>query len=287
MNSPVVSVLMTAYNREPYIAEAIESVLNSTFGDFELIIVDDRSKDRTVEIARAYAAKDSRIRVYVNEKNLGDYPNRNKAASYARGKYLKYLDSDDKIEAFGLAYCIDAMERTPDAALGMISYHDLGSANPVCLQSETIVREHFFSRQHLVIGPTGSIFRRDRFEELGGFDTRFGVASDVFFNTRMAARSPVVLLPQLFFYYREHEGQEKNNDKGYLRFGYLSFKELMEKGGLPLKKEEIDFLSRKLQKRHAVNLTRYLLKSRDWSGFRQVMRETGFSFSDILRGYFR
>ena len=65
--SPIVSVLMTAYNREKYIAAAIESVLASTLTDFELIIVDDGSRDRTVEIAKTYAAKDTRIKLYVNE----------------------------------------------------------------------------------------------------------------------------------------------------------------------------------------------------------------------------
>ena len=84
------SVLMTAYNRELYIAEAIESVLASTYQDFELIIVDDGSKDKTVAIAKKYESKDSRVKVFVNEQNLGDYPNRNKAASFASGKDIKH-----------------------------------------------------------------------------------------------------------------------------------------------------------------------------------------------------
>lgn len=90
-----ISVLMTAYNREKYISQSIESVLSSTHNDFELIIVDDCSKDKTVEIAKWYEKTDSRIRVYVNEENLGDYPNRKKAVTFASGKYIKYLDSDD------------------------------------------------------------------------------------------------------------------------------------------------------------------------------------------------
>ena len=79
MGLPLVSILMTCYNREKYIGEAIESVLASSYTNLELIIVDDHSSDNTVGIARAYAAKDSRVNVYVNELNLGDYPNRNKA----------------------------------------------------------------------------------------------------------------------------------------------------------------------------------------------------------------
>ncbi len=74
-NLPLVSVLMTVYNREKYIAEAIESVLASSYTNFELIIVDDGSKDHSVEIAQKYEAQDHRIKVYVNEQNLGDYSN--------------------------------------------------------------------------------------------------------------------------------------------------------------------------------------------------------------------
>ncbi|MBN2572301.1 MAG: glycosyltransferase family 2 protein, partial [Ignavibacteriales bacterium] len=85
MDTPLVSVLMTVYNREKYISEAIESVIKSTFKNWELIIVDDQSKDNSFEIAKCYENKDERIRVFINDKNLGDYPNRNKAASYARG----------------------------------------------------------------------------------------------------------------------------------------------------------------------------------------------------------
>src|ERR1700730_17371732 len=97
-----VSLLMTAYNREKYIGQAIESVIASTFQNWELIIVDDGSKDKTVELAREYERSDSRIKVYLNEKNLGDYPNRNQAASYARGKYIKYIDADDSLYYWGL-----------------------------------------------------------------------------------------------------------------------------------------------------------------------------------------
>src|SRR6186713_1635409 len=103
---PLVSVLMTSYNREKYISDAIESVLASTYVNFEVIVVDDCSKDRTVELARSYAERDSRIKIYENEKNLGDYPNRNRAATYAKGKYLKYIDADDYIYPWGLELLI-------------------------------------------------------------------------------------------------------------------------------------------------------------------------------------
>jgi glycosyltransferase involved in cell wall biosynthesis len=285
--TPLVSVLMTAYNREAFIGEAIESVLASTYRNFELIIVDDMSKDRTIDIAKKYAAKDDRIRVYVNERNLGDYPNRNRAASYARGKYLKYLDSDDKIYDFGLGYCVEQMERSPECGIGMIVHYDMGVEDSVCWSSEKVVHEHFFTRQYLWIGPSGTIIRRDKFEALGGFESRFGVASDMYFNIRIASLSPVLLLQKPFFFYREHQGQEKNNEKGYLKFGYLYFKELMEKGELPLPKNEVHFLFRKMKKRHSINLTRHIFRTKDWRSFRQLMKDTHFGFSDLLSSYFK
>ncbi|MGN6475677.1 MAG: glycosyltransferase family 2 protein, partial [Flavipsychrobacter sp.] len=120
-NAPLVSVLMTSYCREKYIANAIESVLASTYVNFELIIVDDGSTDKTVEIAQSYAAKDKRIKFFVNEKNLGDYPNRNRAASLASGKYLKYVDSDDYIYPHGLQVLVSMMEANPEAGWGLCS----------------------------------------------------------------------------------------------------------------------------------------------------------------------
>ena len=99
---PIVSILTTVYNREKYLAACLDSVLASGYKDWELIIVDDVSSDASVAIAKSYEQKDARIKVYVNDKNLGDYPNRNKAASYAKGKYIKYLDADDIIYPHGL-----------------------------------------------------------------------------------------------------------------------------------------------------------------------------------------
>ena len=116
MNNPIASILTTVYNREKYIAACIDSVLASSYQDWELIIVDDVSTDASVAIAQSYEQKDPRIKVYVNEKNLGDYPNRNKAASYAKGKYLKYLDADDIIYPHGLEVMVHTMEQFPEAA---------------------------------------------------------------------------------------------------------------------------------------------------------------------------
>src|SRR5580765_8017685 len=141
-DQPFVSVLMTAYNRENFIAEAIESVLSCSYKNFELIIVDDNSVDNTINIIRQYAVNDSRIRFFSNEKNLGDYPNRNKAASYAKGEYIVYLDSDDKMLQDGLEHCIFAMKSFPEAGIGM--YWPYSKGEGFLLTSKEAFMEHFF-----------------------------------------------------------------------------------------------------------------------------------------------
>lgn len=90
-----VSVVMPAYNAERTISEAIESVLQQTYQDFELIVVDDASTDRTLQIAVDYGKKNSKIRVLENMSNFGVAVTRNHGIEKARGKYIALLDSDD------------------------------------------------------------------------------------------------------------------------------------------------------------------------------------------------
>ncbi len=92
---PKVSVIMPVYNRERYVAQAIESVLNQTFGDFELLIVDDGSSDHSPEIIEDYAKKDKRIRCAFHKENRGVSAARNTALETARGDWIAVIDSDD------------------------------------------------------------------------------------------------------------------------------------------------------------------------------------------------
>ena len=96
MNQPLISVIMSTYNDELYIEESLQSILNQTLADFELIIYDDCSSDHTVEKIRAF--QDSRIQLICNEENCGLTKNLNKGLRIAKGKYIQFIDSDDWIE---------------------------------------------------------------------------------------------------------------------------------------------------------------------------------------------
>lgn len=94
---PEVSVLIPAYNVEPYIRECLDSVLDQTLQNFEIICVDDASTDRTLEILREYEAADERIHVFCHEENRGQSCGRNHALEKASGEYVYMLDADDRI----------------------------------------------------------------------------------------------------------------------------------------------------------------------------------------------
>lgn len=95
MRHDLVSIIMPAYNSGKYISESIESIQAQTYKNWELLVVDDCSKDSTVEIIQKYAADDNRIRLLHNEKNSGAAISRNYALREAKGKWIAFLDSDD------------------------------------------------------------------------------------------------------------------------------------------------------------------------------------------------
>jgi glycosyltransferase involved in cell wall biosynthesis len=284
--SPVVSVLMTCYNREKYIAEAIESVLSSAFKDFELIISDDNSKDRSLEIATTYAAKDSRIRVYHNTENHGDYPHRNKIASYARGEFIMFCDSDDKFYPESIGYCVHAMRKFPEASIGMCYLSNDRGEEPFVMGSAEAIGQHFFSRPFLTIGPGGTIIRKAFFNKIGGYPEKYGPANDMYFNLKAASASPVVLLPWIFLYYRIHAEQEQNNVYGYMHFNYRYQADALKELELHITGKEKRRLDLKNKRRFAVNFLRtFFIHGRPKKAL-SLWPKAQFTIQDFLLGIF-
>ncbi len=263
---PLVSVLITAYNRAEYISFAIESVLASTYSNFELIIVDDASTDETVNIAKQHAAKDDRIKLYVNEKNLGDYPNRNKGASYATGKYLKYVDSDDYIYPNGLEIMVDSMEQFPEAGFGLCSLKpDPAKPFPFMLQPLQAYEYHFFGPGLFHRGPLTAIFLKNGFEAAGGFKS-VRMVSDTDMWHRMGLKFPVVLMPEGIVWQRIHEKQELSDSKNFMvedakiKWQYLLDPEC------PLTKEQL----KRIRKMRVKRYTGFVLSAIKHFNFKQI-----------------
>ena len=109
---PKVTVFIPVFNREPYVGDAIESVLHQDFTDFEILLIDDGSTDRSVEIMRAYT--DPRVRIVCNDDNLGIPRTRNRGLELARGEYIALLDSDDRAATTRLQKQVDFLDNHPD-----------------------------------------------------------------------------------------------------------------------------------------------------------------------------
>ena len=106
-----VSVVINMYNSEKYLRKCIDSVLAQTFTDFELILVNDGSKDHSLDICKEYAEKDKRIRI-VDKENGGLADARNAGLDAAKGKYLEFIDADDWIEPDLLEKCVTKLHET-------------------------------------------------------------------------------------------------------------------------------------------------------------------------------
>ena len=284
---PLVSILMTVYNREKYISEAIESVMASTYRDWELIIVDDQSLDRSVEIAKSYAEKDNRIKVYVNEKNLGDYPNRNKAASYAKGKYLKYLDSDDIIYPCGLQVMVDAMKKYPDSAFGFSSLKIQENKRfPIKLSSLDVYRRHFRASGFLNAGPSATIIRTDVFKKENGF-REIQFFGDTELWLRLACKYPVVVFNPGLIWWREHEEQQIKLEQNYKYVESQRFNldlELLENAKMYLSEEVI----KELKENRKQNFSRRLLSLYRKGKFRffwQLYKHSDLNFKELFLGF--
>jgi glycosyltransferase involved in cell wall biosynthesis len=202
------TVVITCFNRERYIGAAIESVLASTFTDFELLVLDDASADGSVAVARSLSARDERIRVVVNESNLGDYGNRNRALELVSTRYLKYHDSDDLMYPHCLDMMVRLLEREPLAGFALSGGRAWpGGPCPMLSTPRLSYQREFLGGGMFHCGPSGALFRTEVLRRLGGFPDR-GAASDFCFWLKACAVTPVVLAPGDLFWYRIHPGQE-------------------------------------------------------------------------------
>jgi glycosyltransferase involved in cell wall biosynthesis len=114
---PRLSIGLPVYNGENFLAAALGSLLDQDFRDFELIIADNASTDRTAEICRVFAAEDARVRYLRQPENLGAAANYNRTLSEARGEYFKWAAHDDVCLPGFLTACIDVLDRRPDVVL--------------------------------------------------------------------------------------------------------------------------------------------------------------------------
>jgi hypothetical protein len=195
---PPVTVLMAVFNGEQYIAAAVRSILAQSYEDFELLIVDDGSTDRSAAIVRGI--KDPRIRVLPSERNVGLAASLNRGISEARGEFIARLDADDISSPHRLESQVTFMRANPDVALVGSWYTDITADGSRGAQHQ-LPTEHLDIRWHLCLYDpfvhSAVLWRRRTVAELiGGYDERLEYSMDYDLWRRIAARCRVANIPE-------------------------------------------------------------------------------------------
>lgn len=201
---PKVSVVMAVYNGEKYLREAVDSILGQTFTDFEFIVVDDSSTDRSAEIVGAYA--DPRVILVRNERNLGLTLSLNRGLDLARGEYVARMDCDDISLSERLARQVAFMDANPEVGACSTWALDIDQAGKVIGKRETLVGEqldNFYWRTSLI--HPAAMFRFDR---TAGprYDPAMRYSQDYDLWLRIGAAGKLSNLPEHLLLYRVHGG---------------------------------------------------------------------------------
>jgi glycosyltransferase involved in cell wall biosynthesis len=215
--APRVSVCIPAYNGAEFIGAAIRSVLGQSFGDFELVVIDDGSTDGTAEAARGFG--DPRIRVVVNSENLGQRGNWNKALDEARGEFFKLLPQDDFLYPRCLSRQVEIFDDAANAGVALVC----GARNIVDRRGRVLMKRGFgrkngrFDGRRAVrdcvrygtnlIGEPGAVLMRTEFaRKIGRFDDRNFYVIDLDFWSRVLAEGDLFVVPDVLAAFRVAPG---------------------------------------------------------------------------------
>ncbi len=214
----LVSVVISSYNHEPYLAEAIQSVLSQTYPDFELIVVDDGSTDRSWEVATSFPG----IRC-LRQENLGTpAATRNRGLQECRGEFVVFLDGDDRLLPHALEVGLRHLQSRPDYAFAA------GHCQAMSTERRSLSKfpdhdekDHFRALllRNYILTPGSVVFRRAVMDELKGFDASADKkgSDDFDLYLRIAARWPVYYHDDVVLEYREHDSNLSKNPERMLK----------------------------------------------------------------------
>ncbi len=209
---PKISVIMPVYNTEEYVWEAIESILNQTFSDFEFIIIDDGSSDTSWEIIQKYAKKDKRIKALQNEWNKGISYTRNKLISLTTTNYIASQDSDDISTPQRLELCYNFLENNKEYAV-------IGGNNIIINENweEIWNRKYSNSIKNIILKKSplsqpSTMFKKDIFEKIWWYDNNLNYGEDYDLRLKIFANwNKIKNLQKDLLKYRVRTGQTKSD----------------------------------------------------------------------------
>ncbi|MCA9397994.1 glycosyltransferase family 2 protein [candidate division WWE3 bacterium] len=218
--TPLVSVLMPAFNAERYISESIESILGQTFKDYELIILNDASTDTTGEVAKKYAKKYPNVHYYENTENQNIAESRNILVSKARGKYIAWQDADDISVPNRLKLQVAYLDSHPKVGIvgGFLEFFDENGKKSIrkYAEDDDSLRKTIF-RYSPVAQPTAMI-RAKALRQAGSYGKDLSPAEDIDMSFRIGQAWNFANLSKVTLRYRFHAS---SNSLKYLKWDEL------------------------------------------------------------------
>ena len=237
---PKISICVPTYNGAKYLRECLDDILAQSFGDFEVVIADDDSRDETIDIIEEYGTRDQRISLYRNSHNLGLVENWNRCAQLAQGEWIKFVFQDDRIDM----RCLDVLlkESRPGVPLTVCQRHFI--YENVAAEEQTQYERYLSERCLPAVFPEGGFLSSFRFcrialermgnnfvgepsavmlhqsvrARFGGFNPYFVQLCDFEYWARMACHEGLIFVPEVLASFRVHAGSKTAANKGAREF---------------------------------------------------------------------
>jgi len=223
---PIISVVMPVYNAELFLKDAIDSILNQTYANFEFIIIDDFSTDNSWDIIKSYS--DVRIVTIRNDVNLGNYPSRNIGIKIAKGKYIAVMDSDDIAFPNRLEIQYQFMEEHSDVLACGGAYQIMNSSRVIINPLDTIKIKYLLLYFLCVMHPT-ILFRTEIIRKLGLYDEKYRYSSDYDLVCKLAVMGRIINVRDVLLLRRIHKEQisslhitEQDKNANIIQLNYQS-----------------------------------------------------------------
>jgi glycosyltransferase involved in cell wall biosynthesis len=291
-NEPFVSIVTPVYNREKYIAECIESVLKQTYNNWEYVIVNNVSTDRTLEIAEGYAAADSRIKIHTNENHLPLMSNLNNAFRFMSGssKYCKVIHSDDWMFPECIEKMVAVAEGCPE--VGIVSSYRLdndrvglsGLPYPSqCVPGKEIARKYLISERYYFGSPSTLLIRSDLVRKREMFYDEDNIHSDISVCLDILREADFGFVHQVLTYTRRHASSVSSTIVKESYTDMLSWlKDLVNYGPDFLTEREMSLRLQQRLRIFYIRLARRILMEKNLSfvsGYRSELNDLGLKFS--------
>ena len=290
-NQPLVSVVTPVYNTEKYLTECIESVLNQTYENWEYIILNNRSTDRSLEIAESYARMDHRIRVITNDVHLKQMENCNRAFHFISddSKYCKVIHADDWLFPECISLMVEVAEAHP--SIGIVGSYRLvettvnldGLPYPSsCINGRLIAKYHLLGGNYIFGSPSSLLIRSDLIRGKEKFYDESTFHGDVLACLDILREVDFGFVHQVLTFTRRHNESATSFIKRFATYQLGKFKALVTYGNQFLSEEEYGERLKSLTTSYYRFLARKLFERKDkefWRFHKEELRKMGIDFS--------